>query len=115
MRAVKKGAVFADIEEADAMLRQLHGEFPETTIPGPNKLLVMIYVRENLKPSEKPIQKWKFKIEALHEGGFKISYEPNIYKPRIKVGEESSTPVNSEKTQTGYFTSLMALRKNKKK
>jgi hypothetical protein len=123
MRTIRKGRKFQDIEEADSQLRQLHAEFPETTIPGPNKLILMVYARTKGQSKDiPPIEKWIFKIENTPDGEFVIKMEENKYKGRIKVSEDGIGKAppkkkveQEDKESKGFYTSMVALRKNKKK
>ena len=65
LRAVKKGRVYETLEDIRAELTQLHSEYPETTIPGLNKLFLMIHgkpPREDLVAKGK-VNKYLLKIE----------------------------------------------------
>lgn len=111
LRNIKKGKTYPTVEAAAHELQQLHLEYPDTTIPGQNKLYVMIYSRA--EDPKNPVQKYILEIDHLQTGGFTIKYEVNTYKPTIRK-EAPTTELAAEEPQ-GRFTSMVALKRNKKR
>ena len=109
---------YSSIEEAQKFLLKLHGEFPETSIPNPGKLYIMIYSKEP-KPG---VKKHALEIKAHPDGGFHIEWRLNNYdagqkstkdKKTIKRVEPTSTKAEAE--MPGYFASKELLKKNTKR
>jgi hypothetical protein len=67
LRAVKKGKHYKTLDGIQAELDALHIEYPETTIPGDNKLLLMIFDRQ--KDAKEPAQKYVITIVTDKEKG----------------------------------------------
>lgn len=118
LRLVKKQVSFDTIEEANNILKQIHTEYPDISIPSVNKLFVIIYSKaEN---PEKPVQKYILEVKPARGGGFYVDYKINDYKkkqelPKKKAEAESDSDDSSApKEQSGYFTSMVALKRNKK-
>ena len=113
LRAVKAAKQYGTLEEVEALLQQLHLEYPETTVPAANKLYLMIFSRE--ETPEKPLQKYVLEIENLQGGGFTIVARKNEYKakPKVKRVGDVSTPGISA-TPTGHFASMVALKRKRK-
>lgn len=119
LRLVKKAAKFDTIEAAAKIIKQLHAEYPEISIPTVNKLFIIIYSKaEN---PEKPIQKYVLEIKPNKTGGFFIEYKINDYdkkgkdevkKATTKIAESSEGSKTNE--PAGYFTSMVALKRDKK-
>lgn len=81
MRSIKKGKVYATLEAASNELELLHLEFPEVSIPGVNKLYLIIYEkREGVK---QPTRKIALELVAK-DAGFTIAWKDNekTDKPR---------------------------------
>jgi hypothetical protein len=108
LRRVEKGHHYATLAEATEALETLHLEYPETTIPGENKLYLMIFSRRD--PSQNPIQKYVFEIDSVHGGGFIITSQLNTYTPKSVVPESAE-----QAEKAGHFASMVALRKRRKK
>ena len=115
IRAAQRNKIYPEIEQARVELLKFHEEFPETSIPGRDKLHVLIYSRQ-FKP---PIQKMTVRIVAVPEKGYKFELSENIKKeapPVPKLVEQAKTeaaPDNAPKVD-GKFTSLVALQRKKK-
>lgn len=74
MRSIKKGKVYPTLEAASNELELLHLEFPEVSIPGVNKLYLIIYEkREGVK---QPTRKIALELVAK-DGGFTIAWKDN--------------------------------------
>ena len=109
LRGVKKGKQHPTLESANAELTQLHLEYPETTIPGENKLYLMIFSREE-SPAQ-PLQKYVFEIQHVQGGGFTIESRKNAYKKQVS----SRPPQEDAPAPLGHFSSMVALKKRKRK
>ncbi len=116
MRAVKKKKRYETIEEANAELELLHSEFPDVSIPGVNKLYIIIY--EKREGIARPTHKIALELKTHTDGGFIIDHRDNEKpaKPKSKLppGEQGEGTSESP-SQQGYFTSMVSLRKSKKK
>jgi len=117
IRAAQRNKLFAEIELARMELIKLHEEFPETSIPGRDKLHLMLYSRE-FKP---PIHKVTVRIVAVPEKGFKFELSENLRKepapsmqPPTVAAVASSAPKADAPMVDGKFTSLVALQRKKK-
>lgn len=116
LRAAQRGKIYTDIELARTELLRLHEEFPETSIPGRDKVHLMIYSRE----SNPPIRKCTVRISAVAEQGFKLELTDNVKKreeeqarmPAIAPLVEGDAPVTAP--EGGKFTSMVALSRKKK-
>ncbi len=105
LRRLHKEEVFATLEEARALLMQLHEQYPKTSIPGQNHLYIMIYRREK-EPGKLPVQKWKLVIETIPEsGGYRIAVRDN--EKRV-----TGTP---ETSPDGFFAARVKLSQRRKK
>jgi hypothetical protein len=117
LRAVKKQKHYPTLAAIQAELDALHLEYPETTIPADNKLLLMIFDRQ--ADEKNPAQKYVIKIITDKEGGYTYEYSKNEYEGRIAVkepgagGAETASDAQAEVPQ-GYFTSMVALKRKKK-
>ena len=110
LRAIKNGTEYESPEDAYNVLMKLHQEYPEVSIPATGKLYIMIFSRpEN---GGNPVQKYVLDVKALTEGGFTIECNLNTYKPKPKRHSAESKDPNA---QQGYFTSMVALKRSKKK
>ena len=106
LRQVKKKRIFNTIEEASNELNRLHAEFPEISIPDETRLLIIIY--EKLEGIKSPVQKYKFEIKPLSEGGFFIDYKRN--SPAVKLPPSDKISPN----ENGYFSTMIKLKKRKR-
>lgn len=111
LRGVLKQATYATLDEANQQLKALHHEYPETTIPGDNKLYLMIFSRKT--DATNPIQRYVLEIKNLQGGGFTIQSSKNEYKrkPGGKKPIENEQPAE----QMGHFASMVSLKKRRKK
>jgi len=107
LRDIKKKRVFASIEEASNELARLHEEFPEVSIPDENKLMIILY--EKTPDTKSPVQKYKFAVAAIPEGGFFIDFKRNNKAVKYKMHEGAD-----KATGGGYFTSMVKLKRKKK-
>lgn len=110
LRSVLKGRVYHTVEAAREELELLHTEYPDVTIPVPNKLFVIIYSKQT-KP---PVKKYILEIKVAEGGGYIIEHQENTYEgkkelPHLKNAEEEA------KEPQGYFSSMVALKKKPKK
>lgn len=116
IRAAQRNKVFPEIEQARLALIQMHEEFPETSIPGRDKLHVLLYSRQ-YKP---PIRKVTIRVVPAEGGnGYRFDVSDNVRKPKEEMQEAVSatteaTPKPEKKKVDGKFTSLVALSRKKK-
>ena len=110
LRNAKKGKIYRSITAIQDELLQLHLEFPDSTIPGDNKLFLMIYSRG--EGTTNPVQKYVMKIEPAKGDvpGFILTCEPNNYKPPEQPQKKTEI---SEDAPQGYFTSLLAAKRKR--
>ncbi len=108
LRAVKKQKVYPALEDILMELDQLHMEYPETTIPGDNKLLLMIFDRQ--ADPKNPAQKYVLKIVPHKEGGFTFEYKLNDYTGRMGPRADAKKD-NADKEPSGYFASMVSLKR----
>lgn len=96
MRSVKKGKIYPTLEAAAAELELLHLEYPEVSIPGVNKLYLIIYEkREGIK---QPTRKVALEL-AAKDAGFTIlckDNEKSTAKPASKQPPGISDAPKSE-------------------
>ena len=104
MRAIKRGKVFKTQEVAQEVLAQLHAEYPETSVPGLNKLNLIVYERSKADPP--PPHKSLLTIEP-QEGGF-------ILKPQ-KLEEVPKPKKIPQKEAKGFYTAMVEEKRAKKK
>lgn len=114
MRSVKKGKVYTTLEAAAAELELLHLEFPEVSIPGVNKLYLIIYEkREGVK---QPTRKIALELVAK-DGGFAIQWKDNEKKtlaPASKQPPSAAVAAEAPQVQVGSFTANELLRQRKR-
>jgi len=113
LRNIKKGRVYETIEQVNAEFQQLHLEYPNTTVPGQNKLYLMIFGRSD--DSKNPIQKYVLEIKNVQGGGFTIEYEKNTYEPDPTKKKSPTEEADKSEEGQGHFASMVALKRNKKK
>lgn len=106
MQAIKRSKVFDDRETANNVLQQLHEEFPEVTVPGIDKLNVIMY--ERTKESRRPVKKYVLSVlevkEGENAGKFTIDAQHN----------RRARPPKQKKEETrGRFTKMLAERKKR--
>ena len=109
MRAAIKGKIYPQIELARKELELLHEEFPEITIPGADKLHLLMYVREE-KP---PVKKMTLRIEEVEGQGHRLKLTDNVKKkktplPPVVASAQATQPVE------GKFSSMVAMQRKKK-
>lgn len=106
LRQIKKDHVYNKFESAAEDLYNLHQEFPDTTIPGRDKLDLMIYSR---KPGEDPERKkYRLQIKPLAKEFVIEIIEKKPSKPKESSKKDDSDIV-------GKFTAKAVLSKKKKK
>ncbi len=111
LRNVKKEKIYATLEEVMQEFDQLLMEYPDTTIPGDNKLLLMIFDRQS-NPKQ-PAQKYIMKVKPHKEGGFVLQCKLNEYVGRMGPRADAKQD-NADEAPSGYFTSMVSLkRKNR--
>lgn len=111
LRNIKKQRIYNTLEEVKQEFDQLLMEYPDTTIPGDNKLLLMIFDRQ--RNPKQPAQKYIIKVKPYKEGGFMLECALNEYTGRM--GSRADTKKNNaDEAPSGYFTSMVSLkRKNR--
>ncbi len=101
MRSIKKGKVYPTLEAAAGELELLHLEYPEVSIPGVNKLYLIIYEkREGVK---QPTRKVALELVAK-DAGFtilckdneKTDTKPASKQPPVATGPKSEAQVLAE-------------------
>ena len=107
LRGIKKKRVFASAREAAQELQRLHEEFPEVSIPDESRLMIILY--EKVEGVKSPVQKYKFEIRAIPEGGYFIDYKRNIKVTPPKISNQTGPVTNS-----GYFTQMVKLKRKRK-
>ncbi len=110
IRSAQKGKTFDTIEEVQKELEKLHLEYPKTTVPAQNKLYLMVFSRKD--NPQAPVQKYVLEINNLQGGGFQLEYKKNEFKRRIGPASKEN---KQEEAPMGHFTSMVALKRNKKK
>lgn len=125
MRAVKKGKVYDTLEAASAELELLHLEFPEVSIPGVNKLYLIIYEkREGIK---QPTRKIALEL-AQKDHGFTLvckdnekgarpaSKQPPVERSPEETAAAATLPPSQKITpkHVGAYTAQELLRKKKR-
>lgn len=73
LRDIKKKRIYLSLEEASNELRRLHKEYPEISIPSEHSLYIMLY--EKIDANKSPIQKYKFWVKPLPDGGYMIEFK----------------------------------------
>jgi hypothetical protein len=112
LRSVKKKRIYPTVEAAQAELQLLHEEYPEVTIPLTNKLYLIIYSRQQ----EPPAQKFVLEVKVGDDGGFFIDAYANEYKGgKEGAAQESDEKPAEDSAPEGYFTSMVALKRSRKK
>ena len=109
LRGIKKGKKYKAVEQATKELRILQEEFPKTSVPGQGKLYIMIYEKA-AEGKGGAVNKYVLEIKATDENdGFYIDYYLN------KSPARKSQPADDKKEVQGKFTTMVALRRAKKK
>lgn len=95
MRSVKKGKIYPTLEAAAHELELLHLEFPEVSIPGVNKLYLIIYEkREGIK---QPTRKIALELMSK-DGGFSIQWKDNEKAEKLPASKQPPV-ATGEKTE----------------
>ena len=111
LRNVKKQKIYATLDEVMMEFDQLLMEYPDTTIPGDKKLLLMIFDRNS--NAKQPVQKYVITIAPHKDGGFMLECKLNDYVGRVGP-RATAKKDNAEEVPSGYFTSMISLkRKNR--
>jgi len=111
LRKIKKGRVYPSAEDVQADLQKLHEEYPDTTIPCTQKLYLMIYGKA--EPGKSPVRKYVFNTKVHEDGGYCVEYEENMYTTPAPTAADKADV--SADVPSGYFTSMVELRRTKKK
>lgn len=122
LRAVKKGKLYTTLEAASAELERLHIEFPDVTIPGVNKLYLIVY--EKRAGIKQPTRKITLEL-TQREGGFTITCHDNEKStaadnaPRATgggadTGNRLPPGQKAPQPQVGAYTANELLRKKKR-
>ena len=121
LRSIKRGKIYSTLEFAQSELQLLQEEYPKTSVPTQNKLYLMLF-EYNEALGKKGVIKYVFEIKAApadKNGGFIIAYNMNKHqKPRKKpeIGaKDSSAKTTKELKEEGYYTSMVKLKKSRKK
>jgi hypothetical protein len=109
LRAAIRGKIYPAIEDARKELEMLHEEFPEISIPGADKVHLLVYVREETPP----VKKMTMRIEEVEGQGFKLTLADNVKKkkepmPPVVANAQTKAPVE------GKFSSMVAMQRKKK-
>ena len=101
MRAVQTGKHFPSISVARCQLIELHEEFPDVTIPGKDKLHVMVYNRTLREgDNDNPIQKITLTITPLDDGSAKLVVKKPSARKKPATKQETAEP-------KGKFTTML--------
>jgi hypothetical protein len=108
MRAAETGKVFSTVTIIREKLMQFHEAFSSTTIPGKDKLHVLLYNRKLLEDGgPSPIEKVTLKIQVVASGGAKLV----IIKPSEKKKQDDRREATEAK---GKFTAMVKQRRPRK-
>ncbi len=110
LRAVLKKKLYLAVEEVHAEFMRLHEEFPEVSIPGPDRLHIIVYQGGKEQKVGSPVQKITLRIRTHDDGQYYMTYSINSKKRPSDVRAKPETP----KVSRGYFTSMVSLKKKKK-
>jgi hypothetical protein len=118
-REIKEGKIYQTIDKPQGLLEKLHTDYPKISIPGINKLKIIVF-NTKAKP---PLERIIIEIKVHREGGFYLEMYENTYKrseglpakkPKVVKNQEAE-PNLEEEDKKGYYTSLIELKRNKKK
>jgi chromate transport protein ChrA len=118
-REIKEGKIYQTIDKPQGLLEKLHTDYPKISIPGINKLKIIVF-NTKAKP---PLERIIIEIKVHREGGFYLEMYENTYKrpeglpakkPKVVKNQEAE-PNLVEEDKKGYYTSLIELKRNKKK
>lgn len=110
LRAAQRGKMYPSSEQVRAEFLRLHEEFPETSIPGRDKLNLMIYSRQ----SEPPIRKMTLTIAALPDGTFRMEMNENSRKKDERPDLPATQEGEAREAPSGKYTTLVALQRKRK-
>ncbi len=123
LRAAERAKIYPAVELVRQELLRLHEEFPETSIPGRDKLHMMVYSRQ----ANPPIKKVTIRIQPVGEQGFKLEVSDNIRKQETIAALAGVAPSAGSATVPegvdsgavaaggGKFATMVALSRKKKK
>jgi len=110
VRAAARGKVYESIEQLRTEMLEMHEEFPETTIPGNDKILFMLYSRT----STPPLRKVRLSIAPISSGGYKLELADYIKKPNVThTNEQVANAPDAPKA--GKFESMVKLQRKRRK
>ncbi len=109
MRAIKRGKKFDDAATAQHVLAQLHEEYPETSVPGTDKLNIIVYERQD--DGSPPVIKYQMIVKEIDGGQFII--EP--FKDPRKKGPPPMKQTESPTEVKGNFTAMVTAKRNSKR
>ncbi len=124
LRTIKKGGPFASLEEAQALLDDLQETFPDASVPGRNRLYLMVYSKQYAQDGKAPVKKYIFDIEACKEGsGFLITVKDNERAPAPRSQAQKATEAEAkaeggapeEPEVKGYFSAKALLKRRTKR
>lgn len=116
IRAAQRNKLYPEIEQARMALLKMHEEFPETSIPGRDKLHALLFSRQ-YKP---PIHKVTIRIVAAPGQGYRFELSDNIRKSasgdsrQVIQDDAKAAAEETPKKIDGKFTSLVALQRKKR-
>ncbi len=133
LRRVLKKKAYKTMEEAEKDIQRLHEEFPEISIPGGDKLYLMVYNKDLAKSNTNPTQKIILKIHPTDTGEFLINYVENrkkkVLPPLPKsaaatpatagspeaAANAATSPTGSTPAQKGYFSAMVEMKRKAKR
>lgn len=110
LRGIKKKKLYKTVAAAQKDLTKIQEDFPQVSIPAPNKLYVIIY-EPNEKTGER-VKKYTLEIKEGEGHKFYVDYYENIRDEQPLVKQEEEKP---EQESLGKFTSSVLLKRNKKR
>lgn len=111
LRDIKKKRNYDSAAEAAHELSRLHEEFPEASIPDEGRLMIILY--EKTEGRKSPVQKYKFAVRAVPEGGFIIEYQKNVKPIKSQLPGSKAAPLPKD-AESSYFTEMVKLKRKKK-
>lgn len=110
MRSIKKGKIYPTLDAAAAELELLHLEYPEVSIPGVNKLYLIIYEkREGIK---QPTRKVALELVAK-DTGFTILCTDNEKAAKLPKTPEAAPTGSEAKVLADYNAKRLPPNQNK--
>jgi hypothetical protein len=110
VRAAMRGKIYDSLEQLRTELLEMHEEFPETTIPGNDKILFMLYSRT----SKPPLRKVRLSIVPVAAGGYTLELADYVKKPTVLHTDKQveNAPVAPK---AGKFESMVKLQRKRRK